>query len=98
MRADGRLTLNGRPLSLRGVELREQDLELGAALDPAHLHRLFGWVKSLGATVIRSDPLNPEIEELADREGVLIWSDIPVVADVLNRPRLGRSRPRRCSG
>jgi len=85
--ADGRLSLNGRLLSLRGVELREQDLQLGAALDPAHLHRLFGWVKALGATVIRSDPLNPEIEELADREGVLIWSDIPVVANVLNRHR-----------
>jgi beta-glucuronidase len=83
---DGRLTLNGRVLSLRGVEVRQQDLELGAALDPAHLARLFGWVKALGATVIRSDPLNPELEELADREGVLIWSDIPVVADVLDQP------------
>jgi beta-glucuronidase len=74
----GRLLLNGRPVSLRGVEVREQDLRLGAALDPPHLRRLVGWVRALGATLIRSDPLNPEIEELADRDGILIWSDIPV--------------------
>lgn len=83
---DGRLSINGRRVSLRGVELREQDLRLGAALDPAHLRRLFGRVRALGATVIRSDPLNPQIEEMADRQGVLIWSDIPVSDHVLNRP------------
>jgi len=75
---DGRLLLNGRLLSLRGVEIREQDLRLGAALDPAHLRRLVDWARAVGATLIRSDPLNPEIEELADRDGILIWSDIPV--------------------
>ncbi len=75
---DGRLELNGRLLSLRGVELREQDLQSGAALDPAQLSQLIEWVKELGANVIRADPLNPEIEELADRDGILIWSDIPV--------------------
>ncbi|MGO9899558.1 MAG: glycoside hydrolase family 2 protein [Solirubrobacteraceae bacterium] len=76
--ADGRLELNGRLLNVRGVEIREQDLQTGAALDPAQLSQLAHWVKELGATVIRADPLNPEIEELADRDGILIWSDIPV--------------------
>jgi beta-glucuronidase len=81
---DGRLTLNGRLLNLRGVNLHEQDLLEGAALDPAHLSRLVSWVRELGATTIRSHyPLDPEIEELADRYGILIWSEIPVyqVAD-----------------
>jgi beta-glucuronidase len=72
-------------LNLRGVEVREQDLRVGAALDPTHLRQLFGWVKALGATVIRSDPLNPQIEELADRAGLLIWSDIPVNEQVLDQ-------------
>jgi beta-glucuronidase len=76
---DGRLTLNGRLLNLRGVNLHEQDLLEGAALDPAHLARLVGWVRAVGATLIRSHyPLNPEIEELADRDGILIWSEVPV--------------------
>jgi beta-glucuronidase len=38
-----------------------------------------GWIRALGATVIRTHyPVNPEIEELADRYGILIWSEIPV--------------------
>ena len=75
----GRLTLNGRALNVRGVSLHEQDLRLGAALDPGHLHRLMSWVRALGAHIIRAHyPLNPELEELADREGVLLWSEIPV--------------------
>jgi beta-glucuronidase len=84
--AGGRLSLNGRLLSLRGVEVREQDLRLGGALDPPHLRRLVSWVKALGATFIRSDSLSPQIEELADRRGLLIWSDIPVSKHVLDQP------------
>jgi beta-glucuronidase len=75
---DGHLELNGRLLNVRGAEIREQDLQTGAALDPAQLGQLVDWVKQLGATVIRADPLNPEIEQLADRDGILIWSDVPV--------------------
>jgi beta-glucuronidase len=83
--AGGRLALNGRLLNLRGVELREQDVQLGAALDQAHLRRLVSWVRALGATLIRSEPLNPQITELADRSGILIWSDVAInqqVSDV----------------
>ncbi len=75
----GRLELNGRRLNLRGMNLHEQDLKLGATLDPAHIRRLVGWVKATHADVIRSHyPLNPQIQELADRDGILIWSEIPV--------------------
>jgi beta-glucuronidase len=88
--AGGRLTLNGRVLNLRGVSLHEQDLRLGAALDPAHLRSIVGWARTLGSTVLRAHyPLNPQIEEMADREGLLIWSEIPVyqVSDTyLRRP------------
>ncbi len=80
----GLLELNGRTVHLRGVDLEEQNLLTGAALDPAQDARLIGWVRDLGATVIRAHyPLSPELEELADRDGILIWSEIPVfqVAD-----------------
>ncbi len=77
--ADGRLTLNGRLLNLRGVNLHEQDVTLGAALDPAHVARMIGWIRELGATVIRAHyPLSPEFQEAADRDGLLIWSEVPV--------------------
>ncbi len=75
----GHLELNGRLLNLRGVDLHEQDVTEGAALDTAHLQRLMGWVLQLGATVIRSHyPLGPQFEEMADRDGILLWSEIPV--------------------
>jgi len=75
----GGLELNGRLLNLRGVSIHEQSLQTGAALDPAQLSQLVGWTRELGATVIRAHyPLNPEIEEQADRDGILLWSEIPV--------------------
>jgi Glycosyl hydrolases family 2, TIM barrel domain/Glycosyl hydrolases family 2, sugar binding domain/Glycosyl hydrolases family 2 len=75
----GRLELNGRPLDLRGVDLQEQNIASGAALTPAQTAQQLGWVRQLGATVIRAHyPVGPLMEELADREGILIWSEIPV--------------------
>jgi beta-glucuronidase len=76
---DGRLELNGRFLNLRGVDLHEQTLQTGAAMDPAQIGQLMTWVRDLGATVIRAHyPVGPEMEELADKYGILIWSEIPV--------------------
>ena len=54
------------------------------------LRRGSGWrwfwiARRAGATVIRSQPLAPEIEEMADRDGILIWSDIPVNQYVGNK-------------
>jgi beta-glucuronidase len=77
---DGRLELNGRRLSLRGVEVREQAAGSGGALTPAQEGRLVGWVRALGATLIRAELPSPELQELADRDGLLIWSEIPVSA------------------
>ncbi|MFL5831665.1 MAG: glycoside hydrolase family 2 protein [Solirubrobacteraceae bacterium] len=75
----GRLTLNGRLLNLRGVNIHEQALSQGAALDPAHLRQLVTWARGTGATIIRAHyPLSPVIEELADRLGLLIFSEVPV--------------------
>ncbi|MEA2192232.1 MAG: beta-glucuronidase [Solirubrobacteraceae bacterium] len=78
---DGRLLLNGKALSLRGVGLHEDDLVTGAALTSARRAQIIAQVKEIGASVIRAHyPLHPEMQELADREGVLIWSEIPVYA------------------
>jgi beta-glucuronidase len=81
----GRLALNGRLVSLRGVEVQEQNITTGGALDPAQVAQLIGWVRALGATVIRTGPPSPELAETADRDGILIWSEIPVNQDVGNQ-------------
>jgi beta-glucuronidase len=83
--AGGRLALNGRLVSLRGVEVQEQNITTGGALDPAQIAQLIGWVRALGATVIRTGPPSPELAQLADRDGILIWSEIPVNQDVSNQ-------------
>ena len=73
--------LNGRPVSLRGVGLHEDDPAKGFAIDSARRAQIVAQAKELGATVIRSHyPLHPEMHELADRLGMLVWSEIPVYA------------------
>ncbi len=77
--AAGRLTLNGRLLNLRGFNLHEQDAVTGGAISLARTRQLIGWVRQLGGTLIRAHyPLSPELQELADSEGLLIWSEVPV--------------------
>jgi beta-glucuronidase len=76
---NGLLYLNGRRLNLRGFDLHEQDIVLGAALDTAHYQAIVGWVRELGADVIRAHyPLDPQLLESADRDGILVWDEIPV--------------------
>ncbi len=77
----GKLTLNGRALNLRGVGLHEDDPVAGFAIGSARRAQIVAQAKELGGTVIRSHyPLHPEMHELADRHGMLVWSEIPVYA------------------
>ncbi len=77
--ASGQLLLNGRVLDLRGFDLHELNVQSGAALSPTQLQAMVGWVRELGGKVIRAHyPLNPQIEEAADRDGILLWSEVPV--------------------
>jgi len=75
----GRIVLNGREVNLRGASIHEDSLSRGAALTPAQMRQNFAYLRELGATVTRQHyPLNPYELELADRYGILVWSEIPV--------------------
>jgi beta-glucuronidase len=77
----GRLMLNGRPLNFRGVFVHEDDRQRGFAIDNPIRERQLGWVRQLGATVIRSHyPLHPYTQERADELGIMQWSEVPVYA------------------
>ena len=79
--ARGRLHLNGRPMNFRGVGVHEDTREKGFAVDNAFRERLVAEAKAVGATVLRTHyPMHPYVHELADREGLMIWSEIPVYA------------------
>ncbi|MDQ6804815.1 MAG: hypothetical protein M3065_07565, partial [Actinomycetota bacterium] len=75
----GRLELNGRLLNLRGFNLHDQTLSTGAALSVPQMRQLINYARSLGADVIRAHyPLTPAMQEMADQDGLLVWSEIPV--------------------
>jgi beta-glucuronidase len=77
--AGGLLELNGRLLHLRGVGLQEMTVKTGGALSSAQVAQIITWTRQLGADLIRVQyPADPRLEELADRAGILIWSEIPV--------------------
>jgi beta-glucuronidase len=79
--SNGKLVLNGQPLQLRGVGLHEDSKAQGFAIDDARREELVKQAKELGGTVIRTHyPLHPYTHELADKLGLLIWSEVPVYA------------------
>ncbi len=83
--SDGLLYLNGRQLHLRGVSIHEQTIQSGAALDLTQQAQLISWAKQIGADIIREHyPLDPEAEEMADKAGILLWSEIPVYGSFLS--------------
>ena len=90
----GRLYLNGQPMNIRGVGLHEDSKAQGFAIDNARRDQLVAQAKELGATVLRTHyPLHPYTHELADRLGLLIWSEIPVYSvktEVLKEPSVRR--------
>jgi beta-glucuronidase len=75
----GRMLLNGRHLTLRGASMHEEDAIRGAALGPAEIAANVDLLRDLGANMTRSHyPLHPLTLELADRHGILVWSEVPV--------------------
>jgi len=75
----GRVLLNGFPIMLRGASFHEEDLTVGAALTPAMREQLWQQLRSIDADFTRSHyPLHPWFLEQADRDGILVWDQIPM--------------------
>jgi beta-glucuronidase len=75
----GRIQLNFRDVNLRGASMHEDSLSRGAALTPAQMRENIGHLRDLRATITRSHyPFHPYTLELADRYGIMVWSEIPV--------------------
>jgi len=75
---NGRLTLNGLPVNIRGVGMHEDHKAVGFALNNDMRDEIIKDATDLGATMLRSHyPLHPYFHERADELGLLIWSEIP---------------------
>jgi beta-glucuronidase len=80
-----KILLNGAPIFLRGVAMHEEaPFRDGRAFSPEDAQTLLGWAKELGCNFVRLAhyPHNENEIRLADRIGLLLWSEIPVYWDV----------------
>ncbi len=79
------ILLNGKPIFLRGIAMHEEAPNRGGrAYSTEDAQTLFGWAKELGCNFVRNAhyPHNENEIRLADRLGLLIWSEIPVYWDI----------------
>jgi beta-glucuronidase len=81
----GSILLNGKPIFLRGISMHEEaPFRGGRAFSPEDAQTLLGWVKDLGCNFVRFAhyPHNENEIRLADRMGLMVWSEIPVYWDI----------------
>jgi beta-glucuronidase len=77
--SSGRVLVNGLPIKLRGASFHEEQVTVGAALTPQMRDEIWQELRGLGATFTRAHyPLHPWFLEQADRDGVMVWDEIPV--------------------
>jgi beta-galactosidase len=79
--ADSGFLLNGRKLMLRGTNRHQDYAGLGSALSNDQHRRDLEWIKGMGANFLRLAhyPQDPAVLDAADRLGLLIWEEVPVV-------------------
>jgi beta-glucuronidase len=75
------ILLNGRPVFLRGISMHEEaPFRGGRAFSEDDDRVLLEWARELGCNFVRLAhyPHNEKMIRLADRLGLLVWSEIPV--------------------
>jgi beta-glucuronidase len=81
----GKILLNGKPIFLRGISMHDEaPFRGGRAFSEEDAATLLGWVKDLGCNFVRFAhyPHSEYEVRLADRMGLLVWSEIPVYWDI----------------
>ncbi len=81
----GKILLNGKPIFLRGINLHDEvPLRGGRLFRVEDAQTLLSWARDLGCNFVRLAhyPHNESEIRLADRMGLLVWSEIPVWQDI----------------
>ena len=78
--ADAVLRLNGRPLTLRGVNRHDSDPVTGPAVDLEHMERDLALMKRHNINAVRSShyPNDPRFYQLCDEYGLVVMSEADV--------------------
>lgn len=81
---DKGLALNGRPNNIRGVNRHQDRPGKGWAISETDHLEDMEWIKEIGANGIRLAhyPHADFFYDLCDREGMLVWAEIPLVEQV----------------
>ena len=81
IRVDGtRILLNGKAVFLEGANMHaEAPVRGGRANTDADVATIFGYLKDMNANFVRlcHYPHDERMERAADRDGVMVWSEIP---------------------
>ncbi len=73
--------LNGQPMEIRGVTRMHDNAVLGGAIHKQDMERDIEMIKEMGANAVRLSyfPSDSYFLELCDREGIIVWADLPFV-------------------
>jgi len=80
--------LNGQPYDLHGVDFHQDRLNEGWAITPADTQQDVSLIDEIGATAVRLShyPHSQLTYNLLDRDGILAWSEIPLVNTISSAP------------
>jgi beta-galactosidase len=86
--ADKGFILNGRYYDLHGVSMHQDWLDRGWAIGDAQRNTNFMLLKEIGATALRLSHYehNDQTYQLADRNGIVLWTEIPLVNRITESP------------
>ena len=88
MNADKGFFLNGRYYDLHGVSMHQDWLDRGWAITDVQRNTNFILLKEIGATAVRLSHYehNDQTYQLADQNGIILWTEIPLVNRITESP------------
>ena len=83
---NNRLCINGKECAVRGVNLAHDRQGVGVALSRENLDEDLSTICDMGANALRSlsGPHSAYLYDRCDREGVLVWVDVPLTCSSVN--------------
>ena len=80
--------LNGKPYPIHGVNRHQEVMDKGWALTPEDNEADFKMMADMGVTAIRLAhyPQSDNVHDIADRLGILLWQEIPIVEQIRDTP------------
>jgi beta-galactosidase len=80
--------LNGHPYDLHGTAFHQDGINHGWAVGQEEREKNFELLQELGATALRLSHYEHanETYDLADKDGIVLWSEVPVINSITDEP------------